>query len=267
MNNTNFNTFKELHHQSTPLILANAWDAPSAVLFQLDGAKAIATSSAALAWSLGYADGGSLPRQELLAAVRRIMRVLHVPLTVDVEDGYSDSPGGAAELILELAQCGVAGINLEDGGQSPSLLVDKIVAARKLLGGSAMFINARTDVYLRNIAQGEAAIAMTIERLNRYREAGADGAFVPLMSAIGDVKKVAAACSLPLNLMTIPNMPLIDDLFAAGARRISAGPTIFQSSYGHARRLAKELTADHSMTDLFSDSIPYPELNAAFQSK
>lgn len=266
MENTSFKKFYDLHRQAAPLLLPNAWDAASAVLFEQEGAQAVATSSAALAWSQGYADGGALPTDELLAAVRRMLRVLRVPLTVDLEDGYSDSATSVAELILELARCGVAGVNIEDGAHRPSLLADKIVAARKLLGDTRFFINARTDVFLRDLAQGEAAIAMTLERLRQYRAAGADGAFVPGLCNVDEVRKIAGECGLPLNLMTMPDMPPLDALFAAGARRISVGPKIFASSYGHARRLAKEFVGQHSTADLFSHAVTYAEMNAAFPS-
>jgi 2-methylisocitrate lyase-like PEP mutase family enzyme len=266
VNNTNFKTFYDLHHQTEPLLLPNAWDAASAVIFQLEGAKAVATSSAALAWSLGYADGGSLPPRELVAAVRRMLRVLQVPLTVDLEEGYSDSAGKVAELILELAQCGVAGINIEDGTRPPALLVEKIVAARKLLGDTGFFINARTDVFLQSLARGEAAVAMAIERLHQYRAAGADGVFVPGMNQIDDVKKVAGECELPLNLVTMPDMPPLRTLFDAGVRRISVGTRIFASSYGHARRLAKAFTGEHDISELFSHPVTYAEMNAVFPS-
>jgi 2-methylisocitrate lyase-like PEP mutase family enzyme len=265
MKNSNFKIFYGLHHQAAPLLLPNAWDAASAVLFQQDGAKAVATSSAAVAWSLGYADGGSLPPDELLAAVRRMIRVLQVPLTVDLEDGYSESPLTVAEIIVELARYGVAGINIEDGAQPPSFLVDKIVTARKMLGDTGFFINARTDVFLRNIAQGDSAVKLTIERLNQYRAAGADGAFVPGMADLDDVKKVSDNCELPLNLMTIPDMPPLSALFAAGAKRISVGPKIFASSYGHAKRLAQEFVGEQSVSNLYSDAITYAQINAAFQ--
>ncbi|PRC94630.1 isocitrate lyase/PEP mutase family protein [Solimicrobium silvestre] len=267
MNKNSFNVFQSLHSEPTPLLLPTAWDAASAALFQCDGAKAVATSSAALAWSLGYADGGSLPRQELLAAIRRIVRVLQVPLTVDLEDGYSDSPVTVAELIWEVAQCGVAGINLEDGANSANLLTSKIAAARHSLGTANLFINARTDVFLRNLADGDAAIGMTIERLHHYKDAGADGAFVPGMSRIVDVHQVAPEIGLPLNLMTVPGMPTIDALFAAGVRRVSAGPALFQSSYGQARLLAKKLLVNHDVSGLFDHSLSYDFMNSVFQAK
>ncbi|WP_267960091.1 isocitrate lyase/phosphoenolpyruvate mutase family protein [Shewanella sp. AS16] len=148
-------TFTLLHSHRVPLLLPNAWDAASAALLQMAGAPAIATSSAALAWSLGYADGGALPRAALLHAVEGIMRVSKVPVSVDIEDGYSHEPRAVAALVADLLALGVVGINLEDGCRPPALLVDKIGAIRASASSREVFINARTDVYLRDLAAGE----------------------------------------------------------------------------------------------------------------
>lgn len=259
--------FTSLHSATSPLVIPNAWDAASAALFAHEGATAIATSSAALAWSLGYADGGQLPRGELLAAITRIQRVIHIPLTVDLEDGYSDAPQAVAGLVGEIAALGVAGINLEDGAQAPGVLADKIAACRRLLGKRPLFINARTDVYLRGLAKGDAAIAMTLERAKLYQTAGADGLFVPGMASVEDTTRIAGETALPLNLMLLPNMPAIADLFAAGARRFTAGPATFQTAYGHARGLAQALLADHNISGLFVNSVGYDAMNALFAKR
>jgi 2-methylisocitrate lyase-like PEP mutase family enzyme len=265
MTTTLFSTFKALHAQSAPLLLPNAWDAASAKLLQMDGAKAIATSSAAVAWSLGYADGGALPRDELLAAVRRIARVVSVPLTIDLEDGYSNDPQEVAQLIKTLSDCGVVGINLEDGAGSAQLLAGKIAAIRQALGTQPLFINARTDVYLKGLAQGAAAIALCIERLKSYQAAGADGAFVPGMATVADVTQLTAAVHMPLNLMTTPALAPIHALFAAGAKRFSAGPTLFQTSYSYGRTQAQRFMVDADFGGLLAHALPFPVMNAAFK--
>ncbi|AZP12409.1 isocitrate lyase/PEP mutase family protein [Undibacterium parvum] len=264
MNLSQFSTFRDLHFTDSPLLLPNAWDAASAILFQQAGARAIATSSAALAWSLGYADGGALPSDELLAALKRMQRVLQVPLTLDLEDGYSDNPAEVAALVLAIARCGVAGINLEDAAKPSTLLQEKLVAIRAALGDTPLFINARTDVYLRQLAQGDAALAMCRERLLEYRAAGADAAFIPGMSRLQDVASIAADIEMPLNLMTLPDMPAISDLFAAGACRFSVGPALFQASYGRAQLLTQKFLQEQATADLFIDALPYELMNASF---
>ena len=223
--------FHLLHRQTVPLILATIWDPASAVLAQQQGAKALGTSSAALAWSLGYADGQQLPVAELLAAVQRILRVSQVPFTVDIEQGYSDDPTQVAQLVVQLAELGVAGINMEDGTAEPQLLCAKIQACRSLLAGRALFINTRTDVYLAQLATGPEAVAECIRRLKLYKESGADGAFVPGLTDLAVAKQLSQQCSLPLNLMGWPEGATIEDLTTAGVKRISAGPALFVHSY------------------------------------
>jgi 2-methylisocitrate lyase-like PEP mutase family enzyme len=260
---TSYDQFAALHQGERPLLLANAWDAASAVLLQLDGAQAIATSSSAMAWSLGYADGSYLPRDELLAAVRRIMRVARVPVSIDIEDGYHPDHEPVADLVAELAALGIAGINLEDGAQPMALLVEKIWAIRRRLGSTPLFINARTDVVLRGLAKGDAAIAMCAYRLNEYEKAGASGAFVPGMASVAEVTALMPQIKLPLNLMVVPSLAPIADLFAAGARRFSAGGALFQTAYGYARAQGTRFMGKGDITGLFANPLPYPFMNKA----
>jgi 2-methylisocitrate lyase-like PEP mutase family enzyme len=267
-----FSQFKALHYQSTPLLLPNAWDAASTVLLQIDGAAAIATSSSAVAWSLGYADGGALPRDELLGAVRRIMRVARVPVSIDMEDGYSDDPHAVAEMVVQVARCGVVGINLEDGKGSMDLLTRKIAAIRQALAGTPLFINARTDVYLKGLAKndkgenGEAAMELCVQRLQNYRAAGADGAFVPGMSTTLDAARLVPQIDMPLNLMVVPTLAPIADLAAAGVRRISAGGALFQTTYAYSRRQAKRFMGDGDSACLFEHALPYAFMNSEIQA-
>ena len=260
-----FSLFKALHRGAVPLVLGNVWDPASAVLVQSAGAPVLATSSAAFAWALGYADGGHLPRAELIAAVKRIVRVIKVPLTVDVEEGYSDDPEAVADLVAEAADCGACGINLEDGGGPPEQLAHKIEAIKRRPQGRRVFINARTDVYLRALAQGDAAVAMTLERVHLYADAGADGAFVPGLADADATARIAQGMALPLNLMLVAGMPAIAELHAAGARRFSAGPALFKAAYGYALALAGRLHGEQSMEGLFAPGVDYATMNAAMR--
>lgn len=222
--------FLALHRLDKPLYLPNVWDAASARLMEDAGAAALATSSAAMAWSLGYADGvdedaGGLPAGELLAAVQRMRRCTRLPLSVDVEGGYAESPEALADFVLQLQALGVSGINLEDGLDPPARLVAKITAIRARLAGRPLFINARCDVELLALATPETAEAECLRRLRRYAEAGADGLFVPGLLDTERVRRLAAAVSLPLNLMVPdPSDARLPELRAAGVRRFSCGP-------------------------------------------
>src|SRR3546814_470677 len=130
--------FVTLHDTDIPLLLPNAWDAASARLWQEAGATAVATTSAAVAWALGHADGGRLPCEELLGSLHGILRVVSVPVTVDIEDGYSDDPLAVADLARAIAAAGAVGVNIEDGGGAPALLVDKIRAIREPDGAAGV---------------------------------------------------------------------------------------------------------------------------------
>ena len=181
--------FVKLHQGADLYVLPNVWDAGGARLVQQQGARAVGTSSAAMAWSCGHADGGGLPDSALLQRVSEIVGVTSLPVTVDIEDGYGDAPDVVAARVLRLADAGVVGINIEDGAGSPAALVDKITAIRSALGGRSLFINARTDVYLRGLSEGDEAVGMSIDRLQAYARAGADGGFVPGLRALDEASE------------------------------------------------------------------------------
>ncbi|MBU2098364.1 MAG: isocitrate lyase/phosphoenolpyruvate mutase family protein [Gammaproteobacteria bacterium] len=249
---SNAELFKNMHADTSPLLLVNVWDPASALVAQSLGAVALGTSSAALAWSLGYRDGEQLPVDELLAAVTRLLRVSRVPLSIDLEQGYSDNPQQVAQLVVQLAELGVAGMNLEDGLAEPTLLCQKMSACREQLAGQAFFINARTDVMLRGLAATESlAIEMCRQRLQLYKSAGADGAFVPGLTSIRLCQELTQSVALPLNIMGWPAHATMADMNAAGVKRISAGPTMFLAS-SHALQLAvTEFLQQPAPKDLF----------------
>src|ERR1700751_5550080 len=174
-------TFQDLHSSSSLLVLPNAWDAGSARLFENTGAKAIATTSAGVAWALGYLDGNVLPVEKLAAVVASITNVIEVPLSVDIEAGYTDEPKKIADKVKPIIEAGAVGINIEDGEGKPELLAGKIEQARKTAdsAGVKLFINARTDVYLNDSESPEKQIQETIARAALYHDASADGIFVP----------------------------------------------------------------------------------------
>ena len=232
---------RELHAGPSLLVLPNAWDAGSAAVIQQAGAPAVATTSAGVAWSCGWPDGDRLPAGEMLAAAIRIVRVLDVPLTVDIEEGCSDIPDEVGAFVASLAEAGVAGINIEDGTKEPSLLVAKLKAIRTALGTRDLFINTRTDVILRGMTSGDAAVDEVVARAKAYREAGGDGMFVPGIASTDDIRRVTDAIGdMPLNVMLVPNLPSRDALYAAGARRLSAGIALSLEAYATAGRMAAE---------------------------
>lgn len=265
---TSSKKFRALHEGDAMLLLPNAWDPGSARLIESLGAKAIATTSAGLAWSRGFADGDALPIEQLIATTRDIARVIKVPLTVDIEGGYSNDPAAVAEVVAGVLDTGAVGINIEDGAAPPELLSAKIESARQRAEsvGVDLFINARTDVYLRALAMGDAAVDEVIRRAELYRSAGCDGIFVPGLVDGKDIDAIAAAIDpLPLNIMLMPSLPSFTVLRKQGVRRLSAGCAIAQAALGVTSRLATDFLAGSS-DNMFIEAVDYNATNRLFQS-
>ena len=260
-------TFRDLHAPGSLLILPNAWDAGSARLIEDCGAAAIATTSSGVAWARGYPDGNALPPRVLAAAVAEIARVIRVPLSADVEAGYSDDPRAVAETVAAVIGAGAVGINLEDGAGTPDLLCAKIeaVKAAAAKAGVDLFVNARTDVFLKRLVPPERAVDETIERAKRYRAAGCDGIFVPALAEPAAIRAVVAGVApLPANVMAYPGLPAAAGLRELGVRRLSAGAAVASAALGRARSRARAFLADGVSEALFDESVEYGPTNALF---
>lgn len=260
--------FRSLHVPGSPLLLANAWDAGSARLIESCGAAAIATTSAGLAWSRGYPDGDVLPPTVLASAVAEIARVVSVPLSVDVEGGYSDDPAAVGDVVRAIVDAGGIGINIEDGSASPDLLVAKIEAARSAASaaGVNLFINARTDVYLERLVAPDRAVDESLARAGRYREAGADGIFVPGIVDATSIRTIAAEAGLPLNVLVTAGLPPIPALAELGVARVSAGSGIAQLAAGIVQGVATAFLAGSLEPLLEARSVDYGQLNGLFEA-
>jgi 2-methylisocitrate lyase-like PEP mutase family enzyme len=252
-------SFRALHHAEKLLVLPNAWDVITARVVEAAGAPAIATSSAAVAWVHGARDGEKLAPAKLLETVQGIARAIAVPLSVDLEAGYHPEPEAIAPLVEALLGAGVKGVNLEDGYGDPGLLAKKIDVAKQVAAkaGQDLFVNARTDTYLR----GPGGVEETLRRARIYEDAGADGLFVPRL-APAEIPAVVAGCGLPLNLLLYPNLPEAAELYRLGVRRLSAGSHIATGALGLVRRAAKELLATGKCAELFADPLLYADANA-----
>jgi 2-methylisocitrate lyase-like PEP mutase family enzyme len=266
---TTADVFRRLHAGPDVLLLANCWDAGSARLTASLGARAVATTSAGVAWAHGYPDGDALPLDRLLATVRAIARVIDVPLTVDVEGGYSDQPAAVADTIAAVIDAGAVGINLEDGRSPPALLAAKIalVKAAAARAGVDLFVNARTDVYLKGLVPPAERVAETLARAAIYRDAGADGLFVPLAIDLGEIKTIADAARLPLNLLAWPGLPAPAELAALGVRRLSAGSAIPQALWTLAATRARAFLTDGRSEPLCADLTTHATINALFAAR
>jgi 2-methylisocitrate lyase-like PEP mutase family enzyme len=259
-------SFRELHRGGSLLRLPNAWDAASATLFESLGASAIATTSAGVAWSQGWRDGSTMPVEVVVAFAANLARVLTKPLSVDIEDGYSDEPSQVAALAVRLAEAGVAGINLEDGAKPSDLLARKIEAIRAALArrGLDLFVNARTDVFLAQLAPEGQRVSETLARGQRYREAGADGLFVPALVAPEQITAVVEGVALPINLLAWSGLPDAEGLQALGVRRLSAGSGITQVIWGQAEKLAADFLQGGDSSKL-AGQIAYGRMQGLFK--
>ncbi|MBA3647421.1 MAG: isocitrate lyase/phosphoenolpyruvate mutase family protein [Chitinophagales bacterium] len=245
----NYEIFHNLHQQNKPLIIANAWNVTSARVFLDNGYKAIATSSSAIANSLGYEDGEKISFGEMFFVVQRIISGIDIPLSVDMETGYSPNISEVITNIEKLFDIGVVGINLEDS-QGKDLFIEKLTRIKNHLARKNMqlFVNARTDSFLENLP---AALELTLDRLHPYEEAGADGIFVPFVKEKDEIKKITSATTLPVNVLCMPDLRSIEDLAECGVRRISMGSFLFKAHYNQLDKLIKNIIAKQSFAPLF----------------
>jgi 2-methylisocitrate lyase-like PEP mutase family enzyme len=252
--------FQELH-QSGLLMLANCWDGGTARIAALTGAKALATSSAAVAWGHGHGDGSQLPTALLLETVRDIVRASALPLTVDIEDGYSSDPAQVGQLVGQLVQAGVVGINIEDGRAEPELLARKIGAARAAAdaAGVRLYINARCDVYLKGLAEPGQRVAETLRRAALYQQAGASGLFAPGVTDEEEIAALAQGTAMPLNLLARPSLAPPARLAALGVRRLSAGSAPAEAMFGRLRAYMERFHQTGAIDDELT--FPYGPLN------
>jgi len=262
---TRYDDFRQLHTPTKPLLLPNVWDAGSARLFESLGAAAVATSSAAVAWALGYRDGYKLPTDVAVALAANIARVVQVPVSVDIEDGYSDDPATVAETVLRLVDAGVAGINLEDGPRPAALLAAKIEKIKEETGkrGLNVFVNARTDVFLAGLAPSDERVTETLHRAGLYAKAGADGLFVPALVNPDQIRAVVAGIRLPLNVLAWDGLAPAAELAQLGVSRLSAGSGISQVLWKHAEDLAKAFLAG-GKSETLAGQMPYGQLQNLF---
>ena len=226
--------FRELHVPGTPLVLFNVWDAGSAQAVTLAGAKAIATSSWSVAHANGFADGEQLSLPFAIENLRRIVAATDLPVTVDLESGYGESPEVVSGSIALAIDVGAVGCNLEDSVPGDGRLRATATQAIRIrstrraseTAGLAFFINARTDVFLQRLPgqHDEGMVIDVLERAKCYRDSGADGLFVPGLIDIRLIAKLAAASPLPVNVMFQEGTPPLNELAAHGVARVSHGP-------------------------------------------
>lgn len=262
---------RKLHAGPKVLVLPNAWDVASARVLEELGFPAIATTSAGVAFALGYADGQRVSRDEMLEVVARIARAVRVPVTADMESGYGMTAKDMAETAKAIVAAGAVGLNLEDvTGDTESSQVDMTLQAEKIRAiretsaalGVSLVINARTDVYLMPIGPEATRFERTVERLRAYRTAGADCLFAPGVTDRALIDKLVKAIAAPMNILVTTGCPSIPELEKLGVRRASIGSGVMRSTLGLVRRIGKELQEKGTYSTIFEGAIPFAELNS-----
>lgn len=255
--------FLDLHRGPALLLIGNAWDPGSARVFELAGFKALGTTSAGIAVSLGLPDGERISRERMLARVREIASAVAIPVTADLEAGYGTTPEAIAKTARAAIAAGAIGMNLEDITPKDGRLVDipkqvkKIHAVRKVARAAkiAFVLNARVDVYLRKVGEPEGRFGETVRRANAYREAGADCLFIPGVSDGDTIGRLVRAIHGPINILAVPGTPPIAELERLGVRRVSVGAGPMRATFGLTQRIARELLERGTYTG-FTENTP-----------
>jgi 2-methylisocitrate lyase-like PEP mutase family enzyme len=263
--------FHRLHAGPKILLLPNAWDAASARIFEAAGFPAIATTSAGVAFSLGYPDGEAVPRDEMIAATRRIAQAVRVPVTADIESGYGRTPQELGSTIKAVIDAGVVGVNLEDGLHRAARQplreiedqVERLQAARAAAkaAGLRLVINARTDVYLRRAPDDPGRFDEAVRRCDAYRAAGADCLFVPGVTDRKTIGALVKAIDGPLNLMIAATTPSPRTLEQMGVRRASTASGPSRAAMTITRKLADQLIKTGSYAGFTRNLITHVEAN------
>lgn len=256
-------SLRTLHTDGPILVLPNVWDAGSARILVAAGFPALATTSAGIAFSLGYPDGEVIERDEMLAAVERITRRVDVPITSDMEAGYGREPEAVATTARGVLDAGAVGMNLEDRiGEEPlidlSLAVERVRAARE--AGNDLVLNARTDAFSPNMG----GFAEAVRRGNAFRQAGADSVFVPFVGDRDTIERLVREIPAPLNILGAPNAPSLKELAALGVRRVTFGSAPMRATLGLVRRMAREWKEKGTYGTLDAYGIPFAELQKLF---
>lgn len=263
------NRFRELHRGPKTLVLPNVWDVAGARMLEEAGVAAIATTSAGIAFALGYPDGEKISRQEMFEVVGRIAAKVKLPVTADAEAGYGDRPEDAALTARFVIEAGAIGLNLEDGIDNPqrpladlSLQLEKIAAVRETarVKGVPIVLNARTDVYLLEVREPKSRFEETVRRLSAYRDAGADCLFAPGLRDLDVISRLVRELHHPVNILAGSGSPSIPELQKIGVARVSLGSSPMRATLGLVRRLAQELQATGTYEAL-EDSPSHAEVN------
>ncbi len=266
----------QLHQASTPLVLINAWDAASAAMVEHCGLPAIATSSAACANALGFADGQHVPWNDMLALISRMARAVSLPLTADIESGFAADATQLETSIAQVISAGAVGVNLEDAlpghaDRGPLFplaeQIERIQAARRAASklNIHLVINARVDAYWQSGVAPDEALRGTLERAAAYLKAGGDCIFVPGLRNPDHIRMLVSHLhGAPVNILAGPGVPSLPELAKLGVKRVSYGSGPHRAAMGLLRRIAEEARTAGTYNALTEGAVPYAEINGLF---
>jgi 2-methylisocitrate lyase-like PEP mutase family enzyme len=259
--------FRELH-QSGCFVIPNPWDAGSARLLEQLGFKALATTSAGFAWSLGKADN-QVTVDDVLAHLRSVVGSVSIPVNADFEGGFAIDPAGVAANVTAATKTGIAGLSIEDSTGDHNdplfgfaLAVDRIRAARHAIDetGTGVLLTGRSEGFI----VGRPDLAETIRRLTAYADAGADCLYAPGLRTAADITAVVTAVApKPVNVLVGAGFTTVADLAAIGVRRISVGGALARTAFTGFLAAAREIAEQGAFSHL-DRAISFADLNGLF---
>ena len=260
--------FRTLHRGPRLLLMANAWDAITARLFEAEGFAAVATTSGGVSWAVGYPDGEAAPWDEVVGQTARITRAVAVPVTADIEAGFGETPEAVGRSIGDIIRAGVVGVNLEDGlrsGSPPIRSVEEAVAriraAREAAraAGVPIVINARTDVYIKNIGDEQSRFDEAVARGRAYLAAGADCVYPITLRDPATIGRLVQALKAPVNINVRAGYPSVAELEALGIARVTTATQLTLVALAATRQVAREIKTTGRF-DAIDPAIGHPEM-------
>ncbi len=258
--------FRNLHERPGLFVIPNPWDAGSARILTTLGFEALATTSAGFSFSIGRRDSvGAVTREELLENARMIVEATHLPVSADLEGGFGDTPEACAETIRRAAAIGLVGGSIEDSGADPrhpiydfAQAVERIAAAAEAARQLPFVLTARAE----NFLYDRPDLDDTIRRLRAFEAAGADVLYAPGLPSLDAIRAVCAAVRKPINVvMGLKGAPYtVEQLRAAGVKRISVGGSFARAALGAFLRAAREVKERGTFT-YAADAMPDAEAN------
>ena len=259
--------FRALHRGPPLLLMANAWDAITARLFEAEGFAAVATTSGGVSWAVGYPDGEAAPWDEVVGQTARIARAVAVPVTADIEAGFGETPEAVGRSIGDIIRAGIVGVNLEDGMPGPTPIrtvedaVARIRAAREVAraAGVPIVINARTDLYIKNIGDEASRFDEAVARGRAYLAAGADCFYPITLRDPATIGRLVQALKAPININVRAGYPSVAELEALGVARVTTATQLTLVALDATRKVAREIKTTGRF-DAINPAIGHPEM-------